>query len=101
MAETRRPSFCGSPEHALNRRGFLGSLAAGAAAFAADMTALDVLKLAGAGRRAEAESQARHPALAGRRLQPARDLGPQAGHAHRRPVPLDPDVGARHPASPS
>ena len=42
MAETRRSSFCGSPEHALNRRGFLGSLAAGAAAFAADMTALDV-----------------------------------------------------------
>src|SRR3954468_9636836 len=43
MAETHRASFCGSPEHALNRRGFLGSLAVGAAAFAADMTALDVL----------------------------------------------------------
>jgi Protein of unknown function (DUF1501) len=44
MAETRRPPFCGSPEHALDRRRFLGTLAAGAAAFAADMTALDVLK---------------------------------------------------------
>jgi hypothetical protein len=43
MAETRRSSFCGSPEHALNRRGFLGSLAAGAAAVAADMTGLDIL----------------------------------------------------------
>ena len=43
MAETRRLSFCGSPEHSLNRRGFLGSLAVGASAFAADMTALDVL----------------------------------------------------------
>ena len=44
MSETRRQSFCGSPEHSLNRRGFLGSLAAGAAALAADMTVLDVLK---------------------------------------------------------
>src|SRR5262245_12588180 len=43
MSQTRRASFCGSPAHALNRRGFLGSMAAGAAAFAADMTALDVL----------------------------------------------------------
>jgi len=43
MAETRRSSFCGSPEHSLNRRAFLGSLAVGASAFAADMTALDVL----------------------------------------------------------
>jgi hypothetical protein len=43
MAVTRRPSFCGSPEHSLNRRGFFGSLAVGAAAFGADMTALDVL----------------------------------------------------------
>ena len=43
MIQTRRSSFCGSPAHALNRRGFLGSMAAGAAAFAADMTSLDVL----------------------------------------------------------
>ncbi len=43
MAEIRRPSFCGSPDHSLNRRGFLGSLAVGATAFAADMTALNVL----------------------------------------------------------
>jgi hypothetical protein len=44
MAETRRSFFCGSPDHACNRRGFLGSLAVGATAFAADMTALDILK---------------------------------------------------------
>src|SRR5437016_3703510 len=37
-------SFCGSPDHAVDRRGFLGTLAAGATAFAADMTApLNVL----------------------------------------------------------
>src|SRR5262249_36774350 len=35
-------NFCGSPDHALDRRGFLGALAAGA--FAADMTALSVLR---------------------------------------------------------
>jgi hypothetical protein len=44
MAETRRNTFCGSPDHALNRRHFLGSLAVGATTFAADMTVLDVLK---------------------------------------------------------
>ncbi len=44
MSNARRLSFCGSPEHALNRRGFLGSMAAGAAAFAADMTVLDLLQ---------------------------------------------------------
>jgi hypothetical protein len=40
---TRKP-FCGSPDHAVNRRGFLTSLAAmaGSAAFA-DMTAIQVL----------------------------------------------------------
>ncbi len=53
--------------------------------FAADMTGLDVLAVAGAGRGAEEEAEARHPALAGRRLQPARDLGPEAGRRHRRP----------------
>jgi Protein of unknown function (DUF1501) len=43
-AKPRRATFCGSPEHALDRRRFLGTLAAGAAAMAADMTVLDVLK---------------------------------------------------------
>jgi uncharacterized protein (DUF1501 family) len=43
MIGTRRPTFCGSPAHALNRRAFLGTVAAGAATFAADMTGLDVL----------------------------------------------------------
>ena len=40
----RRDTFCGSPDHALDRRGFLGAMAAGAAALAADMTALNVLQ---------------------------------------------------------
>jgi hypothetical protein len=35
--------FCGSPDHAVGRRGFLGALAAGASAFAADMSGLDLL----------------------------------------------------------
>jgi uncharacterized protein (DUF1501 family) len=43
MASTQRNTFCGSPVHALTRRGFLGAAAATAAAFAADMTRLDVL----------------------------------------------------------
>ncbi len=44
MSKTQRSHFCGSPEHALNRRGFLGSLAKGAGALAADMTVLDLLQ---------------------------------------------------------
>ncbi len=44
MADRRPRNFCGSAEHAVDRRAFLGSLATGAAALAADMTALDVLK---------------------------------------------------------
>jgi hypothetical protein len=43
MTPARRHNFCGSPVHALSRRGFLGAAAATAAAFAADMTRLDVL----------------------------------------------------------
>src|SRR3712207_6400563 len=41
-----RKTFCGSPEHAIDRRGFLGKVAAGAAAAtpAADMTQLNVLQ---------------------------------------------------------
>jgi len=41
--QQRNMNFCGSSDHGLSRRGFLGA-AAGAAAFAADMTVLDVLK---------------------------------------------------------
>src|SRR5262245_51357889 len=40
---SRTGTFCGSPGHVLDRRGFLGTLAAGAAAFAADMTGLNAL----------------------------------------------------------
>ena len=44
MTESRRNNFCGSPAHAIDRRGFLGTVAAGAAAIAADMTVLNVLR---------------------------------------------------------
>lgn len=50
MSGTSRKNFCGSPEHAFHRRAFLGTVAAGAAGFAADMTGLNLLT---------------HPALAG------------------------------------
>src|SRR5262245_23661389 len=39
----RRHNYCGSPEHGINRRGFLGGLAVGTAGFAASMTGLSVL----------------------------------------------------------
>src|SRR5579871_5428698 len=39
----KRNYFCGSADHALDRRGFLGALGVGAAAFAADMTRLNAL----------------------------------------------------------
>src|SRR5689334_11650060 len=39
----KRNFFCGSPAHALDRRGFLGAFGVGAAAFAADMTRLNAL----------------------------------------------------------
>jgi hypothetical protein len=39
-----RRGYCGSPEHPISRRGFLGGALAGTAAAASSMTALDVLK---------------------------------------------------------
>ncbi|VTR91951.1 hypothetical protein : Uncultured bacterium genome assembly Metasoil_fosmids_resub OS=uncultured bacterium PE=4 SV=1: DUF1501 [Gemmata massiliana] len=42
-----RNTFCGSAAHAVNRRGFLGGLAAAGAAVAADMTALNALAAPG------------------------------------------------------
>ncbi len=44
MARNTRSWFCGSPEHPLSRRSFLGGTLAGSAALAAGMTQLDVLK---------------------------------------------------------
>jgi uncharacterized protein (DUF1501 family) len=41
-----RSSFCGSPDHALNRRAFLGAAAATGVSLSADMTGLDVLAAA-------------------------------------------------------
>ena len=39
----RKLNFCGSPEHAVSRRGFLGTLAAAGATAFADMTGLQAL----------------------------------------------------------
>ncbi len=50
MAERRSPNYCGSADHDLGRRRFLGTMAAGAAAFAGNLGLMDALK---------------HPALAG------------------------------------
>jgi hypothetical protein len=43
MAGKRTSTFCGAAEHVLDRRGFLGGLAAGGAALAADMTQIGIL----------------------------------------------------------
>jgi Protein of unknown function (DUF1501) len=43
MAGKRASFFCGSPEHQLSRRAFLGTLAAGTAACAADMSQISLL----------------------------------------------------------
>lgn len=39
----QQKAFCGSPDHAISRRGFLGAAGLGAATFAADMSGLDIL----------------------------------------------------------
>ena len=45
MGSRKQRNFCGSTEHAVSRRGFLGGAMAGAAAFTtADMTCLDLLQ---------------------------------------------------------
>src|SRR6185436_2353004 len=44
MAGFHKGSWCGSTDHRLSRRSFLGTAALGATAFAADMTLLNVLK---------------------------------------------------------
>lgn len=41
---SKHTAFCGSPEHVLDRRGFLASTVAGAAGVAASMTALNALQ---------------------------------------------------------
>jgi hypothetical protein len=40
----KRNHFCGSPDHVVDRRGFLTQAAAGATGLAASMTALNVLQ---------------------------------------------------------
>ena len=94
MAPKQR--FCGSPLHAMDRRGFLGAAAAGAAAFAADMTQLNVLQHPLLGRRAEKAAEALHSPVAGGRSESTGDMGSQARSADRRTVPRHPHFGARH-----
>ena len=45
MADRRRPNFCGSPDHAVDRRRFLGAMAAGAGAIAGSFGLMDALKI--------------------------------------------------------
>ena len=45
MADSRRSHFCGSPDHAVDRRRFLGALAAGAGAIAGNLGLMDALKI--------------------------------------------------------
>ena len=44
MARRRGNGFCGSTEHLVNRRAFLGGTALATAGLASDMTSLDVLR---------------------------------------------------------
>jgi hypothetical protein len=42
---TRKMTFCGSPDHTIDRRGFLGAAGVAATGFAASMTGLDALQV--------------------------------------------------------
>ena len=85
-----RFNFCGSREHAITRRGFLANGRRDRLRGGHDAAR----SVAGprARRRTQEAAEARHPALAGGRAEPAGNLGPQAGPADRRPVPVDPDL---------
>ena len=97
-----QPSFfCGSPDHALNRRGFLGAGAAVGTTLAADMTALDVLAAPGSARRSRrrrsASSCSGWPAARAswRPGTPSRAHRPAARSGRSRPtVPGHPDLRA-------
>ena len=101
MAETRRPNFCGSPDHAVDRRRFLGSLAAGAAAVAGNLGLMDALKSpALAGELKKRQKRVILLWLAGASSQ-LETWDPKPGTLHRRPVPRhrhqrpgDPDLRA-------
>ena len=83
---------CQSAEHLLERRKFLGTLAG-----AAGMAAIGfprVLQAAMPELAADAKAHPRH--LAGRRPEPIGKLGSQAQDRHRRTVPRDSHLGARH-----
>ena len=96
MSNQRR-TFCGSPDHALDRRRFLGTMAAGAAALAADMTVLDVLKQpALASELKKEQKRVILLWLAGGSSQ-LETWDPKPGSPTGGPVPGDPDFGAGHP----
>ena len=82
---------CGSADHVISRRSFLGAATAGlglASGFSGMIRPAVSAELA---RRRAASALD----LAARRCEPARNLGPQARHRHRRPVPVDRDLVAR------
>ncbi len=82
---------CGSADHVISRRSFLGAAAAGlglASGFSG------MIQPAVSAELARRERQVLLIWLA-RRSEPARNVGPQAGHRHRRAVPVDRDLRAR------
>ena len=85
---------CQSPEHAIARRQFLGTMAAlGAGACAGGLGVFSTPAIA---EQLRSESKTNRRLQHARRAEPARKLGSEAGHRHRRPVPRDSHVGARH-----
>ena len=81
---------CNTADHIVSRRTFLGAASAAAALGPAGFASLGRQRGTGPG----AEARAGH--LPVRRREPTRNVGPQAEHRHRRPVPGHPDVGPRH-----
>ena len=86
---------CHSPEHTMARRKFLAGMAATAAG--SMVGGLGVFSQPARGRAAQEGPEADRRLQHARRLEPARELGPQAGHGDRRPVPRDQHVGSRNP----
>ena len=79
MARRRGNGFCGSAEHLVNRRAFLGGTALATAGLASDMTSLDVLRTPALAN----QLQTGYPALAGRGSKSTGNLGPETQSSHR------------------
>ena len=80
---------CGTADHAVSRRAFLGAGSRRARPRRVRHAAAAAANCAKAQKRVLVD-------LPRRRRQPARNLGPEARHRHRRAVPGHPDLRARH-----